>query len=86
MRLFVKPLAVIALALPALGLAGCSDSLSGNDTTFAKVDEGYKNTLDAEGKKAVISEMKAEQAAVKKAAGLESEATGSTIPAKAVQN
>ena len=39
--------AILAIALPALAVAGCSDSLSGNDTTFAKVDEGYKNTLDA---------------------------------------
>jgi hypothetical protein len=73
---------ILALAMPALAVAGCSDSLSGNDTSFAKVDAGYKNTLDADGKKAVISEMKQEQVAVRKAAGIEPEPTAPTKKSK----
>jgi hypothetical protein len=82
LRLTLKLAAFLALILPALTLAGCSESLSGNDMTFAKVDEGYKNTLSDDKKKAVISEMKKEQAEVQKAAGIEPETTASTKPAK----
>ena len=73
LRLMLKAVALLALAAPALGLAGCSDSLSANDTSFAKVNESYKDTLDADKKKAVITEMKQERAEVQKAAGIEPE-------------
>lgn len=82
LRLMLKLAALLALILPALALAGCSDSLSGNDMSFAKVNEGYKDTLSEQNKKAVISEMKKQQAEVQKAAGIEVETTASTTPTK----
>jgi hypothetical protein len=82
LRLLLNPVAFALFALSALALAGCSDTLSGNDTTFAKVNESYKDTLTDQKKKAVISEMKEEQAEVQKAAGIAPETTASTTPAK----
>ena len=85
LRLMLKAVALFALAAPAFGLAGCSDSLSASDTSFAKVNKDYANTLSSGKKKAVINEMKREQARVQKAAGIEPETTASTKTAKKKQ-
>jgi hypothetical protein len=81
LRLMLKPAMVLTLVLASLVAAGCSQPL-GNDMSFAKENKAYENALDARGKKAVISEMKKEQAQVQKAAGIEPESTASTKPAK----
>jgi hypothetical protein len=82
LRLMLKATALIALAAPALGLAGCSDSLSANDTSFAKVNKDYKNALSSSGKKAAIAELKKDHQQAQQAAGGEVETTASTKPAK----
>jgi hypothetical protein len=82
LRLILKATALLALAAPALGLAGCSDSLSANDTSFAKVNQDYKNALSSRDKKAAIAELKKDQQAAQQAAGVEVETTASTKPAK----
>lgn len=80
-RLMLKSVALFAIAVSALTVAGCSQPL-GNDMSFAKANEGYKDTLSSAEKKRVVSEMKKEQAQVQKAAGIEPETTSSTKPGK----
>jgi hypothetical protein len=82
LRLMLKATALIALAAPALGLAGCSDSLSANDTSFAKVNKDYQNALSSRDKKAAIAELKKDHQQAQQAAGGEVETTASTKPAK----
>lgn len=83
LRLMLKAVALFALAAPALGLAGCSDSLSGNDLSYAKVEKSYEGAMTPQTSKAVINEMRQEQERVQKEAGIEPETTASTKPAKA---
>jgi carbamate kinase len=75
LRLHLK-LAVLSLvALSAMALAGCSDSLVGAkpDPSFATTQKSYGNTLTPEQQKAAISDLQTEQAK------RQAEATGDTV-------
>lgn len=75
LRLHLK-LAVLSLvALSAMALAGCSDSLVGakSDPSFATAQKSYGNTLTPEQQKAAISDLQTEQAK------RQAEATGDTV-------
>jgi hypothetical protein len=64
LRLLRKLAAFALLAVPAVTLAGCSDSLMAgkSDTSFATSQKSYDKTLTPEQRKAAISDLQTEQA------------------------